>query len=195
MAARIPGLLALRKSIYSTEFRDLIREISGCGPLSDKVDMSCNIYAQGGHLLCHDDVIGTRRISYILYFAEPGARAHACLCTLSHTAPPASTKLLHGHLGFRIRFSHDLRTILQMRAGRPRTAAPWSSTPWWRRASRRWRRRYSCSRSGTAWPSLPCSRANLSTPCRRASARLRRPNTAASHRRSRADGSAAASDS
>ncbi len=29
-----------------------------CGDLSDKIDCSCNVYAKGGHLLCHDDVIG-----------------------------------------------------------------------------------------------------------------------------------------
>ncbi len=38
-----------------------VREVTGCGELADKTDTSCNIYAQGGHLLCHDDVIGTRR--------------------------------------------------------------------------------------------------------------------------------------
>jgi Rps23 Pro-64 3,4-dihydroxylase Tpa1-like proline 4-hydroxylase len=68
---RSSELLALRSSIYSREFRALISDISGCGVLSDRVDCSCNIYCQGGHLLCHDDVIGTRAISFILYLTEP----------------------------------------------------------------------------------------------------------------------------
>ena len=29
------------------------------------------MYTQGCHLLCHDDVIGTRRLSYILYLTDP----------------------------------------------------------------------------------------------------------------------------
>jgi len=66
-----PELLALRSSIYSSEFRKLLSDISGCGILSDRVDCSCNIYCQGGHLLCHDDVIGTRAISFILYLTDP----------------------------------------------------------------------------------------------------------------------------
>ena len=37
-----------------------MQAITGCGELSDKTDCSCNVYAKGGHLLCHDDVIGTR---------------------------------------------------------------------------------------------------------------------------------------
>ena len=45
--------------------------LEGCGELIDKTDCSCNIYPQGGHLLCHDDVIGTRKVSYILYLTDP----------------------------------------------------------------------------------------------------------------------------
>ncbi|KAK9728977.1 putative component of NuA3 histone acetyltransferase complex [Basidiobolus ranarum] len=33
--------------------------------------MSTNIYRNGCHLLNHDDVIGTRRVSYILYMPNP----------------------------------------------------------------------------------------------------------------------------
>ena len=33
--------------------------------------MAINIYTPGCHLLCHDDVIGTRRVSYILYLTDP----------------------------------------------------------------------------------------------------------------------------
>lgn len=45
--------------------------VTGCGQLSSRTDCSCNVYAHGGHLLCHDDVIGTRRVSYIIYLTDP----------------------------------------------------------------------------------------------------------------------------
>jgi Rps23 Pro-64 3,4-dihydroxylase Tpa1-like proline 4-hydroxylase len=41
------------------------------GTLIDKVDCSSNCYTRGCHLLCHDDVISTRRVSYILYLTDP----------------------------------------------------------------------------------------------------------------------------
>jgi 2OG-Fe(II) oxygenase superfamily len=41
------------------------------GMLIDKTDCSSNCYAHGGHLLCHDDVISTRRASYIVYLTDP----------------------------------------------------------------------------------------------------------------------------
>jgi prolyl 3-hydroxylase /prolyl 3,4-dihydroxylase len=47
--------------------------VTGCGPLSGtKQDMSVNSYKNGCHLLNHDDVIGTRRVSYILYIPIAG---------------------------------------------------------------------------------------------------------------------------
>lgn len=46
--------------------------ITNCGPLSGKkTDMAINVYTKGCHLLCHDDVIGSRRVSYILYLTNP----------------------------------------------------------------------------------------------------------------------------
>lgn len=36
-----------------------------------QTDCSCNVYANGGHLLCHDDVIGTRCVSWIIYLTDP----------------------------------------------------------------------------------------------------------------------------
>ena len=64
-------LLSLRDSIYSKDFRDFISQVMGCDDLTDRVDCSANAYTQGCHLLCHDDVIGTRRISYIIYLTDP----------------------------------------------------------------------------------------------------------------------------
>ena len=46
--------------------------MTGSGPLSGaKTDMAINVYTPGCHLLCHDDVIGSRRVSYILYLTDP----------------------------------------------------------------------------------------------------------------------------
>jgi Rps23 Pro-64 3,4-dihydroxylase Tpa1-like proline 4-hydroxylase len=67
----MPHLMSLRKAIYSTEFREFVTSITGCGDLNDRVDCSCNAYAHSCHLLCHDDVIGTRRVSYIIYLSDP----------------------------------------------------------------------------------------------------------------------------
>ncbi|GAA5895858.1 hypothetical protein JCM6882_001396 [Rhodosporidiobolus microsporus] len=66
--ALLPTLLELRDALYSKQFRSFIQEVTGCGPLSGiKTDMSCAEYSEGCYLLNHDDVIGTRRISFILY--------------------------------------------------------------------------------------------------------------------------------
>ncbi|GAA5936103.1 oxidative DNA demethylase [Sporobolomyces koalae] len=66
--ALLPNLLKLRDALYSETFRKFLQRVTGCGPLSgSKTDMSCAQYSQGCYLLNHDDVIGTRRISFILY--------------------------------------------------------------------------------------------------------------------------------
>ncbi|GAX82106.1 hypothetical protein CEUSTIGMA_g9534.t1 [Chlamydomonas eustigma] len=70
-AAKLPTLMRLKDALYSEQMRELMRAITGCGELSDKIDCSCNVYAEGGHLLCHDDVIGTRRVSWIVYLTDP----------------------------------------------------------------------------------------------------------------------------
>lgn len=70
--ALLPNLIKLRDALYSQKFRDFLRQVTGCGPLSGvKQDMSVNTYRKGCHLLNHDDVIGTRRVSYILYMPLP----------------------------------------------------------------------------------------------------------------------------
>ncbi|KAM4059807.1 oxoglutarate and iron-dependent oxygenase degradation c-term domain-containing protein [Hirsutella rhossiliensis] len=70
--AKLPSLLALRDAIYSEPFRHYVSAITGCGPLSGrKTDMAINVYTPGCYLLCHDDVIGSRRVSYILYLTDP----------------------------------------------------------------------------------------------------------------------------
>ncbi|KAK6067223.1 hypothetical protein SCUP234_11706 [Seiridium cupressi] len=70
--SKLPSLLSLRDAMYSQKFRDYVAHITGCGPLSGrKTDMAINVYTPGCFLLCHDDVIGSRRVSYILYLTDP----------------------------------------------------------------------------------------------------------------------------
>jgi len=71
LAAKMPQLIALRDAIYSPEFKSFVQEVTGCGELSDQVDCATNLHTQGCHLLCHDDVIGTRKVSYIIYLTSP----------------------------------------------------------------------------------------------------------------------------
>ena len=68
---KIPNLLKLRAAIYSPAFREMVQKMTGCAPLTDRIDCSANVYPRSGHLLCHDDVIGTRCISYIIYLTDP----------------------------------------------------------------------------------------------------------------------------
>ncbi|CAL52098.1 Oxoglutarate/iron-dependent dioxygenase [Ostreococcus tauri] len=67
----VPNLIRLREHLYSPGFRGFVSTVTGTGPLDGAVDCSCNIYTSGCHLLCHDDVIGTRKISYIIYLSDP----------------------------------------------------------------------------------------------------------------------------
>ncbi|KAH8910474.1 hypothetical protein BR93DRAFT_923182 [Coniochaeta sp. PMI_546] len=69
---KLPSLLALRDALYSETFRNYVSAITDCGPLSGrKTDMAINVYTPGCYLLCHDDVIGSRKVSYILYLTDP----------------------------------------------------------------------------------------------------------------------------
>ena len=69
---KLPSLLQLRDALYSEPFRKYVAGITGSGDLSGrKTDMAINVYTPGCHLLCHDDVIGSRRVSYILYLTDP----------------------------------------------------------------------------------------------------------------------------
>jgi prolyl 3-hydroxylase /prolyl 3,4-dihydroxylase len=69
---KLPSLLKLRDALYSYEFRKWLSAVTGAGALSgSKTDMAVNVYVPGCHLLCHDDVIGSRRVSYILYLTNP----------------------------------------------------------------------------------------------------------------------------
>ncbi len=90
IAQKLPALLQLRNALvlqctwsyicnivirhifqYAKEFRQLISDITGSGPLTERVDCAANVYTKGCHLLPHDDVIGTRSISYVIYLSDP----------------------------------------------------------------------------------------------------------------------------
>ncbi|GMM39671.1 oxidative DNA demethylase [Hanseniaspora uvarum] len=68
---RLPNLYVLQNIIYSKYWRDYISKLLNCGPLSaSKTDLSINTYDKGCHLLIHDDVISSRRVSFILYLPD-----------------------------------------------------------------------------------------------------------------------------
>lgn len=70
--SRLPSLYRLREILYSEVYRKFLSHVTGSGALSGvKTDMSINTYTKGCHLLTHDDVIGSRRISFILYLPDP----------------------------------------------------------------------------------------------------------------------------
>lgn len=70
--SKLSSLYQLREALYSKPFREYLAYVTGSGALSGtKQDLSINVYQQGCHLLNHDDVIGSRRISYILYLPDP----------------------------------------------------------------------------------------------------------------------------
>ncbi|KAL4964587.1 oxidative DNA demethylase [Aspergillus stella-maris] len=70
--SRLPSILKLRDAMYSQRFREFLSAVTRSGKLSgQKTDMAINVYNEGCHLLCHDDVIGSRRLSYILYLTDP----------------------------------------------------------------------------------------------------------------------------
>ncbi|KIV84074.1 hypothetical protein PV11_06048 [Exophiala sideris] len=68
----LPSLVHLRDALYSSDFREWVSTVTGAGKVSgQKTDMAVNVYTPGSYLLCHDDVIGSRRVSYILYLTDP----------------------------------------------------------------------------------------------------------------------------
>ena len=69
----MPNVMKLRKMLYSPQYRAYMEQLSDLEPgtLTDEIDCAANCHAKGCHLLCHDDVIGTRKISYILYLTDP----------------------------------------------------------------------------------------------------------------------------
>ena len=72
LADQLPHVMKLRELLYAQEWRSFIERMAGLPPstLTSQIDCACNCHAPGCHLLCHDDVIGTRKLSYIIYLTE-----------------------------------------------------------------------------------------------------------------------------
>lgn len=68
----LPCLKTLQRTIYSSQYRHFIERVVGIpkGTLTEQVDCAANCHASGCHLLCHDDVIGTRKVSFIIYLTD-----------------------------------------------------------------------------------------------------------------------------
>lgn len=73
LSISMPSLMKLKETLYSSQYRSFVEKLSGVEPgtLIDKVDSAVNCHNKGCHLLCHDDVIGTRKVSFILYLTDP----------------------------------------------------------------------------------------------------------------------------
>eukprot|EP00466_Bigelowiella_natans_P015105 jgi/Bigna1/66910/fgenesh1_pg.2_\ len=80
-ARQLEHLMRLRTHLYSRKFRAYLQKVTGCGELTDRVDCAFNVYSKGCHLLCHDDAISTRKLSYIIYLSD----------RQSHDADPSAT--------------------------------------------------------------------------------------------------------
>ncbi|KAL2315882.1 Prolyl 3,4-dihydroxylase ofd1 [Schizosaccharomyces pombe] len=128
-------LRQVRDALYSEEFRSHVQKITGCGPLSaSKKDLSVNVYSKGCHLMNHDDVIGTRCISYILYLVEPDegwkpeyGGALRLFPTLQpsfpaadfcHSIPPQWNQLSF----FRVKPGHSFHDVEEVYVDKPRMA-------------------------------------------------------------------------
>eukprot|EP00520_Triparma_pacifica_P007715 CAMPEP_0118651178 /NCGR_PEP_ID=MMETSP0785-20121206/10648_1 /TAXON_ID=91992 /ORGANISM="Bolidomonas pacifica, Strain CCMP 1866" /LENGTH=231 /DNA_ID=CAMNT_0006543615 /DNA_START=156 /DNA_END=848 /DNA_ORIENTATION=+ len=74
LSLKIPSVMSLRSALFSQSFRNLIESSLSLPPntLTSKVDCAVNVHAEGCHLLCHDDVIGSRRVSFIVYLTDEG---------------------------------------------------------------------------------------------------------------------------
>jgi len=71
----MPNLLSLKNAIYSKSYLQIIEQLTNLPPdtlTNTTIDCAINCHTKGCHLLCHDDVIGTRKISFIIYLTEKG---------------------------------------------------------------------------------------------------------------------------
>jgi len=71
----MPNLLSLKNAIYSKSYLQIIERLTNLSPntlTNTTIDCAINCHTKGCHLLCHDDVIGTRKISFIIYLTELG---------------------------------------------------------------------------------------------------------------------------
>lgn len=68
----MPSLMQLKQAIYSPQYRAFVERLIGLPPetLTEQVDCAANCHSPGCHLLCHDDVIGNRKVSFIIYLTD-----------------------------------------------------------------------------------------------------------------------------
>eukprot|EP00518_Triparma_eleuthera_P022348 CAMPEP_0197553004 /NCGR_PEP_ID=MMETSP1320-20131121/7917_1 /TAXON_ID=91990 /ORGANISM="Bolidomonas sp., Strain RCC2347" /LENGTH=212 /DNA_ID=CAMNT_0043113713 /DNA_START=335 /DNA_END=970 /DNA_ORIENTATION=+ len=68
----LPELSNLQRALHSPRWLSFVESCCSLPPgtLTGSVDMAVNVHNRGCHLLCHDDVIGTRKVSYIIYFTS-----------------------------------------------------------------------------------------------------------------------------
>jgi Rps23 Pro-64 3,4-dihydroxylase Tpa1-like proline 4-hydroxylase len=117
VAAKCPSLLKLRDHLYSKKFRTLMEQLTGCGALCDKQDCSVNVYDTGGYLLCHDDVIGTRRLSYIVYLVDKEWAPAEDGGALALYGSDAASKLPEAEPTCRVHPAWNQMVIFQVRPG------------------------------------------------------------------------------
>ena len=75
LATKMPNLLSLKNAIYSKSYLQIIERLTNLPPntlTNTTIDCAINCHTKGCHLLCHDDVIGTRKISFIIYLTDVG---------------------------------------------------------------------------------------------------------------------------
>jgi len=71
---KLPLIEELKKQLYSPPFARFLEDVLGLENellLTGNADMAVQCYSKGHHLLCHDDVIGTRVVTFVLYLNTP----------------------------------------------------------------------------------------------------------------------------
>ncbi|GMI15643.1 hypothetical protein TrLO_g15186 [Triparma laevis f. longispina] len=138
LCSKMPTLMSLKSSLYSPQFRSTIETLCSLPPntLTSKIDCAVNLHTTGCHLLCHDDVIGTRKISYIIYLtdespewkAEDGGLLEIYSGTVEAdgTRIPSATPIKtiipkHNSIAFfEVKPNHSFHSVQEVFADRPR---------------------------------------------------------------------------
>ncbi|KAG7304647.1 hypothetical protein JYU34_009988 [Plutella xylostella] len=185
------------RGIYELLKTDVMSWVSSVTGLTlTNVSASCSLYGPGDHLLVHDDLLGDRRVAFILYLAPwtPSAGRYCvrqCENGNGEEKDDADTRSRTSRAGLRTWAARCSCWAQTARARRPPRAAwcvrattCWRCSPCRPPPSTRWVRwsRWSCrgcpSTAGSTAPRLP-----RRTP--RRPRRRRRPSYPANHTRSR----------
>eukprot|EP00397_Hematodinium_sp_SG-2012_P030063 GEMP01031813.1.p1 GENE.GEMP01031813.1~~GEMP01031813.1.p1 ORF type:complete len:519 (+),score=122.99 GEMP01031813.1:27-1583(+) len=71
---KLPIIEEFKRQLYSPKFVEFLEDVLGLERgliCMDHADLASQCYSKGHHLLCHDDVIGTRVISFVIYLNSP----------------------------------------------------------------------------------------------------------------------------